>query len=296
MTTVYVSQPGARINLFEVMSAWLEQRGRGLPLRRRLPARGDRRGRRARVGGRRWPRPRTRRPRWRCASSATTSTPVTKVQNVAADTPADGGLKVGDVLLAGRRHPDHGRRGRRHRGPRLDAGQAAEVQDRARDGKPLDVSITPRSDDGVTRVGHRPGPGFDLPVRRARQHRPRHRRAQRRADVLPRRSTTPSRPARSPATRSWPAPGPSATTAASARSAASSRRSSRPATTAPSSSWCPPDNCADALGAPNERHAAGPRRHHARRGGGHRDLGRGPRRRPPAVHARPPTRAAGATR
>ena len=57
----------------------------------------------------------------------------------------------------------------------------------------------------------------------------------------------------------------------------------------------PPDNCADALGAPNERHAAGPRRHHARRGGGHRGLGQGPRRQPPVLLDSADA-AAGATR
>ncbi len=73
-----------------------------------------------------------------------------------------------------------------------------------------------------------------------------------------------------------PAPAPSTPPARSARSAASSRRSSPPATPAPSCSWCRPDNCDEAIGAPNGDMRLVRAQHHARGARADRGLGRRP--------------------
>ena len=161
MTTVYVSQPGARINLFEVMKAWLSKDDAVYPYDVVYQ-----------------PEETAADSELESAVQMTSSQdeatavalrelgydpkPVIKIQNVAKGTPADGGLKVGDVLV------DVG-------GTPIVAAEDVGTAVRAatpgkpltfkieRDGQPLDVSITPRNDDGVPRVGIVPGPGFTFP-------------------------------------------------------------------------------------------------------------------------------------
>ena len=158
-----------------------------------------------------------------------------------------------------------------------------------RDGKPLDVSITPKSVDGVTRVGIVPGPGFTFPfdvhvnidpdiggpsaglmfslaiydtltpgLAHRRRGRGRHRhhpgRRQRRAD-----RRDPAEDRVGPRRRRPALPGPARQLRGRARR-------------------------------PQRGHAAGPRRHHARRRGGHRGLGEGPRRHASRRARPPPTR------
>ena len=161
MTTVYVSQPGARINLFEVMSAWLSKEDAVYPYDVVYQ-----------------PEETAEDSELESAVQMTSSQdeatavalrelgyhpkPVTKIQNVAADTPADGGLKVGDVLLQVGDTPITAAEdvGTAVRGSTPGKPLKFKIE---RDGKPLDVSITPKSVDGVTRVGIVPGPGFTFP-------------------------------------------------------------------------------------------------------------------------------------
>jgi len=161
MTTVYVSQPGARVNLFEVMTAWLSDEEAVYPYD--VVYAPDETAEDADLES-----------AVQMASSQDEAVavalrelgydarPVVKIQNVAKGMPADGGLKVGDILLAVGGDPiakpeDVGKV--------VQAATAGKPLDFEieRDGKKLDVSITPKQVEGAARVGIVPGPGYSFP-------------------------------------------------------------------------------------------------------------------------------------
>lgn len=162
LTTVYVSQPGARVNLLEVMGAWLDDEEAVYPYD--VVYQPDETAEDA-----------DRESAVQMASSQDEAVavalrelgydlvPVVKIQNVSKGTPADGGLKVGDVLVDVGGTPvaapnDVGAAVRA-----VAAGKPLDFHIE-REGKDLDVSITPkRDDDGVTRVGIVPGVGYRFP-------------------------------------------------------------------------------------------------------------------------------------
>ena len=161
MTTVYVTQPGARVSLLQVMQAWISDEDAVYPYDSVYAP--DESAQDADLES-----------AVQMVSSQDEAVavaleelgydpvPVTKIQNVAKGMPADGGLKVGDILVA----VD----GTLITQPQ-DVAQAIEgagagqplAFDIERDGEDLTVRITPKQVDGSPRVGIVPGPGYHFP-------------------------------------------------------------------------------------------------------------------------------------
>ncbi len=161
MTTVYVTQPEARVNLFEVMEAWLsdedavypydavyapDETAEGADLESAIQM----------VSSQDEAVAVALRELGYAAEMVTT------IQNVTAGLPADGGLKVGDILVAVGGTPI--------KDPQDVAGVVRGVPagtplqfEIVRDEEPLTVSITPKQVDGAPRVGIVPGPGYSFP-------------------------------------------------------------------------------------------------------------------------------------
>ena len=140
---------------------------------------------------------------------------------------------------------------RRRRGRRVGGrGRDRELLIRRDGERTATVELTRQGRHPTVRASASPWHRLRLPVRRRRPHRPAHRRAQRRADLLPRRlrHAHPRLADRRPRHRRHRRR--STRTAPLDPSAASSRRSSAPRTPAPSSSSCPPPTATQALGAP----------------------------------------------
>ena len=280
MTTVYVSQPDARVNLFELMHGWLSREDAVYPYKAVYrPDETTEENRREgavemvssqdaaiAVGARR-ARLRREARASRCSAWRTARPPTASSRCATSSLAVDG-------------KPVTGRRRRRRRGPGHARGAAGDLRR-----TPGRRAAHGRGDAGGAataspRSGIQLGTGYEFPFDVLGQHRPEHRRAQRRADVLARHLRHPDpgladrrRGRRRHRHHRRP-------TARSGRSAASSRRSSAPATPAPRSSWCRPTTAQDAAGAPNGDMRLVRADDHARRRRRHRDLGRRPRRRP----------------
>jgi PDZ domain-containing protein len=161
MTTVYVTQPGGRVNLFEVMGAWLSDEEAVYPYDAVYAP--DETAEDADLES-----------SVQMVSSQDEAvavalrelgrevTPVVKIQNVAKGMPADGGLKVGDVLESVGGTPVEAPEDVARLVQRSTAGAPLEFGI-LRDGKELTVSITPEKVDGTPRVGIVPGPGYRFP-------------------------------------------------------------------------------------------------------------------------------------
>ena len=162
MTTVYVSQPGARVNLFEVMAAWISDEDAVYPYD-------------ALYGPDETAEDADLESAVQMASSqdlATTAAlrelgydvaPVVKVLNVSKGSPADGAFKVGDEIVAVDGEPitDPARIAEL---VRADTARDPIAFDVMRDGEELSLRLRPRlDDDGVPRIGIVPGNGFDFP-------------------------------------------------------------------------------------------------------------------------------------
>ena len=161
MTTVYVTQPGAHVGLLQVMEAWLSDEEAVYPYDTVYAP--DETAEDADLES-----------AVQMVSSQDEAVAValeelgyqprsvTKIQNVAKGMPADGGLQVGDILRAVDGTPIK------------DPQEVAELIQRApqgrpvafgieRDGEELTVRITPKEVDGTPRVGIVPGPGYRFP-------------------------------------------------------------------------------------------------------------------------------------
>ncbi len=161
MTTVYVSQPKARVNLLEVMGAWIDDEDAVYPYD--AVYRQDE-----------TPEESKRESSVQMVTSQDEAvavalrelgydvTPVVQVANVDKNMPADGALKVGDVLktVGGVRIKTAGDVGKAV----VDSGIGKKLAfGIGRDGKDLTVSITPKDVDGKPLVGIVGGIGFDFP-------------------------------------------------------------------------------------------------------------------------------------
>lgn len=161
MTTVYVTQPEGKVNLFEALYAWLDPDRSVYPHDSVYPREIT-----------------TEQNRQESAVQMVSSQDaaianalrelgytvpeVTEVQLVVDDMPAQGQLEVRDVL---RKIGDT-----RITGPQdvVDAVEGAPVNQPLafrvlRDGERVDLSITPKQVDGKNRIGIVPGPGYDFP-------------------------------------------------------------------------------------------------------------------------------------
>jgi PDZ domain-containing protein len=162
MTTVYVTQPEARVNLFEVMRAWLSDEDAVYPYDSVYAP--DETAEDADLES-----------AVQMASSQDLAvaaalrelgvdvTPVVKILNVGKNTPADGAFKVGDELLSidGEEVSDPARVGEIVRADTDGTKLAFGIR---RDGKEMTVRVAPKVDDeGVPRIGIVPGNGFDFP-------------------------------------------------------------------------------------------------------------------------------------
>lgn len=161
LTTVYVTRPGTRVNLFEVMAAWLDRDKAVLPYEA-VYAPSQTREQVEQEGA------------VQMASSQDVAVAVAlerlgrdvgqhvEVLQVAEGMPADGVLEVGDVLT----EVD----GRAISSPQ-DVVDAVEAADEGapitfvvrRDGEERTVEVTPTEVDGNPRVGITPGAGYDFP-------------------------------------------------------------------------------------------------------------------------------------
>lgn len=161
MTTVYVTQPGGRVTLLDAMEAWLSDEKAVYPYD-------------ALYG----PDETAEDSRTESAVQMVSSqdaatavalrelgyraTPVVEVLDVTEGMPAEGRLKVRDVITR------VGTTDVRTPQDVVDALQAAPAGEPVefgiqRNGKPMTVEITPRIVDGHPRVGVVPGPGYDFP-------------------------------------------------------------------------------------------------------------------------------------
>ncbi len=239
MTTVFVSQPKPTdVNLFELMEAWISPDAAVYPVRRRLPPEDDPGVQRGRGRGRDGVLPGP------AVAAALTELGYRRRrgdQGVPRSWRArrpTGKLESGDVFSAVDGKPiDHAptgaRRGRGHAG-----GRGRRVPGRAQGRRAQTVTVTPAV---AGRRAHGSAsstlPTLPVPVRRRRSASTRHRRPERRADVLARHlrhadaRVADRRRDRRRHRR------PSTPTGRSARSAASSRRSPAPGRPAPSCSW-----------------------------------------------------------
>jgi Lon-like protease len=162
MTTVYVSQPGARVNLFEVLGAWISDEDAVYPYD-------------ALYGPEETAEDADLESAVQMVSSqdlATAAalrelgyevTPVIKVLNVSKGSPADGAFKVGDEVLSidGAEVTDPVKIGELVRANTDARPMSFGIR---RDGKELTVEVAPKvDDDGVPRIGIVPGNGFDFP-------------------------------------------------------------------------------------------------------------------------------------
>jgi PDZ domain-containing protein len=161
MTTVYVTQPGARVNLLEVMGAWLSDEEAVYPYDAvyapdETAEDADLESAVEMVSSQ------DEAVAVALRELGYQTTPVVKIQNVTKGMPADGGLKVGDVLasVGGTRveKPEDVARLVQRSTP----GRPLEFGIE-RDGEELTVSITPEEVDGMPRVGIVPGPGYTFP-------------------------------------------------------------------------------------------------------------------------------------
>lgn len=161
LTTVLVSRPGARVNLFEVLAGWLDRDDAVLPYEAVYAP--DTTREQAEFEG-----------AVQMVSSQDAAvaaalrllghevTEAVEVLSVDAEMPAAGKLEVGDVLV---------RVGDREVSTAQDVVEAVEA---VRPGEPLEfvvrrageeqqVSVVPADVDGAPRVGIAPGPGFEFP-------------------------------------------------------------------------------------------------------------------------------------
>jgi len=161
MTTVYVTQPEARVSLLQVMEAWISDEDAVYPYDSvyapdETAEDADRESAVQMVSSQ------DEAVAVALEELGYDAEPVTKIQDVARGMPADGGLKVGDILLA------------------VDGTPITQPQDVAtvieeagsgrplafdieRDGEELTVEITPKQVEGAPRVGIVPGPGYQFP-------------------------------------------------------------------------------------------------------------------------------------
>ena len=161
MTTVYVTQPEARVGLLQVMEAWISDEDAVYPYDSvyapdETAEDADRESAVQMVSSQ------DEAVAVALEELGYDAEPVTKIQDVARGMPADGGLKVGDILLA------------------VDGTPITQPQDVAtvieeagsgrplafnieRDGEELIVEITPKQVEGAPRVGIVPGPGYQFP-------------------------------------------------------------------------------------------------------------------------------------
>jgi Lon-like protease len=163
MTTVYVTQPKAHVNLLEAMKAWLDPEEAVYPYD-------------AVYGEDETAEQSETESAIQMVSSQDAATavalnelgydvkPIVEVLNVEKGLPADGKLKVRDVI-------------RKVNGQRVtDSQQVVDVVDKSkagdsvtfrvrRDGKPITVVVKPRVVDGDLRVGVTSGPGFIFPFK-----------------------------------------------------------------------------------------------------------------------------------
>lgn len=161
MTTVYVTQPEARVGLLQVMEAWINDEDAVYPYDSvyapdETAEDADRESAVQMVSSQ------DEAVAVALEELGYDAEPVIKVQDVARGMPADGGLKVGDILLA----VD----GKTITQP-LDVATVIEEAgsgrplafDIERDGEELTVEITPKQVEGAPRVGIVPGPGYQFP-------------------------------------------------------------------------------------------------------------------------------------
>jgi len=161
MTTVYVSQPRARVSLVEVMQAWLSDEKAVYPYDSVYAP--DETAEDADLES-----------AVQMVSSQDEAVavalrelgydadPVTKIQNVSRGLPADGGLKVGDILLAVGGSPIEEPADVAEAVRSAPAGEPLAF-DVERDGEEVTVRITPKRVEGTPRVGIVPGPGYSFP-------------------------------------------------------------------------------------------------------------------------------------
>ena len=115
--------------------------------------------------------------------------PAVEVFSVTKDAPADGKLQVRDVIVAVNGSPTSTTEEVGNAVRSTPKGQDVTLTV-VRDGEERDVTITPGERDGAPFIGIDMLPGYRFPFDVSVDIDPKHRRAERRADVLARRSTT----------------------------------------------------------------------------------------------------------